>query len=166
MLSPKKSEILSAMKKLLLITLLSTPFHFAHAANTANFSGHWLATTGKLSSTVGFKADCTHVEIIIEQNETSLVTKLYKADCGMYSPSWGPVTQTIHEGKVFEGEDEVGTISSDTLMTLSRSGTAEYAYNLKLIQGADGKPVMETYYGARTSAGAMVVEGNLERVRQ
>jgi hypothetical protein len=152
------------MKIILLSILLTTP-----AFATGDFSGHWLATTGKLSSTVGLKADCTKIEIVVEQRADALVTKQYRADCGTYGPHWGPVTQTIKNGKVFEGEDEdeteVGTITDDTLITVSNSGGVAYAYNMKLHPKADGSVTLQSYYGVKNAVGTIVIEGDLQRVK-
>lgn len=156
------------MHKLILVPaltfLLSTP-----AFAVANFSGHWIATTGKVNSTVGIKGDCSKIELDIEQNQTVVRTKIYKADCGTYSSHWGPVDQFIKDGKVYEGEGEdeeqVGTISEDTLITVSREGSVAYAYNLKLQKKPDGSFALQTYYGVKNAVGAIAIEGIAERVR-
>lgn len=153
------------MKYLILTAcLISTP-----AFAVANFSGHWFTNTGKLSSTVGLKADCTRIEITIEQKEGSLLTKDYRADCGTYGPHWGPAEEIIKGGKVFEGEgedeEEVGTISGDTLITVSHSGGVAYAYNLKLHPNPDGTATLQSYYGVKNAVGTIVIEGNLQKVK-
>jgi hypothetical protein len=127
----------------------------------ANFSGHWVATNGKVSSNVGLSADCKSVEIFIEQTETSIVTKTYRADCGTLGTKWGPVRQEIRGTQIFEEGDLVGTISGDTLMTTSKSGTAAYAYNLKLIRTANGELILKSYYGTKTAIGAIATEADL-----
>jgi hypothetical protein len=133
-------------------------------AAVGNFSGHWVANSGKLSSTIGLSADCTKVEIVIEQTETQLLTKLYNAECALFGSKWGPVPQEIRDGKVYEQGELVGTITEDTLMTLSTSGTYQYAYNLRLKKTADGKETLDSYYGAKGAVGAMVTEATHQRV--
>ncbi|MGE3260300.1 MAG: hypothetical protein AB7K68_00830 [Bacteriovoracia bacterium] len=142
----------------LLAALVSTP-----AFAVGNFSGHWLTTTGKINSTVGIKGDCSKIEIVIEQKEGLLLTKQYRANCGTYDSNWGPVAQTIRDGKVFEGEGEdeeqVGTITDTTLITVSRSGGVSYAYNLKLHPQPDGSVLLQSYYGVKNAVGAIAIEG-------
>lgn len=148
------------MKYLLLSLLFSSA---TLAADVANFSGHWIAPSGKVNSNVGLKGECSKIELVIEQNANVIRTKLYKADCGNYSSSWGPVNQFIRDGKVYEGEgedeEEVGTITHDTLITVARSGSVSYAYNLKLHPQADGTQTLQTYYGTRNAFGSIAIEG-------
>jgi hypothetical protein len=111
------------------------------------------------------KGSCTKVGLAIEQKDGALLTKLYDAECGLYGSSWGPIEQTLRDGKVFEGEDEVGTISEDTLLTTSRDGNTSYAYNLKLLPNPDGSFSLATYYGVQNGAGAIVIESTLKKVQ-
>ncbi|MEN0058461.1 MAG: hypothetical protein AAGB31_06475 [Bdellovibrio sp.] len=128
------------------------------AQAVANFSGHWIANEGKLTSTVGMSADCTKVEIIIEQTETQIKTRLYDAKCSLFGSKWGPVVQEIRDGKVYEEGVEVGTITEDTMITVSNSGTYQYAYNLRLKTNAQGQIILESYYGTKGSLGSMVTQ--------
>jgi hypothetical protein len=142
-----------------LLTLLSSSPAWA----VADFSGRWIAASGKVSGVV--KGSCSKVEIEIEQKEGVLLTKIYDAACGLYGSSWGPVEQTIRDGKVFEGEEEVGTISEDTLLTTSRDGNVSYAYNLRLRPNPDGSLSLDTYYGVQNGAGAIVIEASLKKAQ-
>ncbi len=139
------------------IFLLSLILPFQSMA-IANFTGHWIATSGKLSSNVGLSAKCTKVEIEIVQTQGVIETKIYDATCGMFGSKWGPIKQDIKDGKIYEAGVEVGTINDDTMITVSTSGTYQYAYNLKLIQSADGKKQLMSYYGTKGGIGAMVTE--------
>jgi hypothetical protein len=100
----------------------------------ANFSGHWVANSGKVSSNVGISASCSKVEIIIEQNEKEFITKKYESTCNFFGSQWGPVKQDLNGEQVLEQGEVVGSISDDTLITTAPSGTAAYAYNLKLVK--------------------------------
>lgn len=124
----------------------------------ANFTGHWIANSGKLSSNVGLSANCTKVEIEIVQTQDVIETKIYDATCGIFGSKWGPIKQDIKDGKIFEAGVEVGTINEDTMITVSTSGTYQYAYNLKLIRSADGRKQLMSYYGTKGGIGAMVTE--------
>jgi len=134
------------------------------ASAHANFSGHWLATSGTVTSTVGISAKCSRVEIEIIQTEDVIHTRIYDSTCEPYSSKWGPITQTIKDGKVFERGVEVGKITDDTMITVSKSGQYQYAYNLKVVTGADGKTQLMSYYGVKGAIGAMVTEATLDRL--
>lgn len=130
----------------------------------ADFSGTWVAPAGTVSSTVGISSTCTKITIQVVQTATEIRTEIYNAECKSYGSKWGPITQYIRNGKVFErdgngNEEEVGTISEDTLITVSQSGTMQYAYNLKLVPQPDGSKKMMSYYGTKGPIGAIVTEG-------
>jgi hypothetical protein len=130
----------------------------------ADFSGTWVASAGTVSSTVGISSTCTKITIRVVQTATEIRTDLYNAECKSYGSKWGPILQYIRAGKVFErdsdgNEDEVGTISDDTLITVSQSGTMQYAYNLKLVPQPDGSKKLMSYYGVKGAIGAIVTEG-------
>lgn len=129
----------------------------------ADFTGHWLANDGKVSSNVGISGKCTKVEIVIEQTPDALVTKSYVAKCNLFDTDWGPIRQDVKNGKVYEGKEEVGTFDGTTLKTISKDGQYNYAYNLRIGQAADGTPTLQTYYGAQGGVGAMVVEATLKK---
>ena len=133
------------------------------AAFGEGLSGHWSANAGKVSSNVGLNSSCTKVEIDLDQQPGTLTVKRYHSDCGLYGSTWGPDVMTIKDGKVFEGEDEVGTLTGDTLMTISHDGGTDYAFNLKLIQLPDGTSKLETYYGVRNGTGAIATEADLTK---
>ena len=137
----------------------------AHAtpAFAAGFSGHWTATTGTVSSNVGLHSTCTQISIDITEAPGQLTISRYHSECSYFGSNWGPDVMTIKEGKVFEGEDEVGTISDDTLLTVSQDGGAAYAFNLKLLKNADGSETLQSYYGVRNSTGAIATEANLTK---
>lgn len=150
------------MKTLFLFLLFSLQ---AHAKPVANFTGHWVATSGKVSSQLpGLSGKCSHVEIIIEQSETQITTKIYKANCNLFSSEWGPIVQEIRDGKIYEGSDEIGTIDETKMLSIFTSGGVQYAYNLRL--GSDGQaPYLDSYYGVRGSVGAIVVEARMQKVQ-
>lgn len=149
------------MKTLFLLPLLfSSP-----AWAVGDFSGHWLATSGKISSNIGLKGTCSKVEIIIEQTPDNLHTEKYSAKCSLFDSDWGPIDQTIRNGKVFEGDEEVGTITEDTFKTMAPDGNVSYAYNMKLIRNADGSFSMDSYYGTGNGFGAIVIEATLQKVK-
>jgi hypothetical protein len=148
------------MEHLFTALLLLTPA----IAFGSDLTGHWIASVGKVSSNVGLNSNCTKVEIEIEQRPGTLTVKRYHSDCGLYGSTWGPDVMTVKpDGKVFEGEDEVGTFSGNTLMTISHDGGVDYAFNLKLIQAADGSETLESYYGVHNGTGAIVTEADLKR---
>lgn len=126
--------------------------------NIANFSGHWIASEGKVSSNIGLNSKCSKVEILIEQTETEIITNLYNAECDMFGSKWGPIHQEIRGGKIFENDLEVGTITEDTLRTTAPSGAYQYAYNLRLLNSPEGKKILQSYYGTRGAVGAMAIE--------
>lgn len=130
----------------------------------ANFSGHWVAQSGSVSSNVGLSSKCSKVEIVIEQSETSLVTKKYESTCDLYGSTWGPVQEDFIGDQVLEQGTPVGKITDDTLITVAPDGTAEYAFNLRLKKDASGEVVLESYYGVRNSVGAIATEAILHRV--
>lgn len=148
----------------LLIVSCSLTFLTTNVFAVANFSGHWLANSGKLSSTIGLSSDCSKVEIIINQSETQIVTQMYNSECKMFNAKWGPITQTIKDGKIYEDGTEVGTITEDTLITISNSGTYKHAYNLKLKTNAAGHTTLDSYYGSKGAIGAIVTEATHEKV--
>jgi len=159
------------MKKNVSIILTSFLLTFTNAASAnaegiANFSGHWIASVGKVSSNVGLSSNCSRVEIIIEQSDTAILIKKYNAECAMFGSSWGPVSMEIKGTKVFENGEEVGHISADTLITISQEPSAAYAFNLKLISDASGKPIMESYYGVKNGVGAIATEANLAKANE
>lgn len=123
-----------------------------------NFSGHWVANSGKVSSNIGLNSPCSKVEILIQHTDDQIRTEYYKSDCQMFGAKWGPVVQNIKDGKVFENGVEVGTITEDTLMTTSTSGTYKYAYNLKLKVSDEGELILNSYYGTQGAIGAMATE--------
>ncbi|MGZ3725759.1 MAG: hypothetical protein ACXWPX_08180 [Pseudobdellovibrio sp.] len=129
-----------------------------NAQEVANFSGHWIANEGKVSSTVGLNSKCSKVEIEIEQTATEILTKVYDAQCDMFGSKWGPIHQQIKDGKVYEQGEEVGTISGDTLITVSQSGSYQYAYNLKIATLPNGQKTLQSYYGTKGGVGAIVIE--------
>lgn len=143
---------------LILLLVLSSISQGQQAKTVANFSGHWIATDGKVSSNVGLNSACTQVEILIQQTETEILTEVYNAECKLFGSKWGPIHQQIRDGKVYEQDEEVGMISSDTLITTSTSGTSKYAYNLKLIQNSDGIKSLKSYYGTQAAIGAIAIE--------
>lgn len=153
------------LKSLIVAILFSTSSVFA----VADFNGRWVANSGKVSSTMaGLGGDCTKVEIYVRQTETQLITDTYNADCGLWSKKFSNKVLEIREGKVFEQHgdslDEVGTISDTTLMTLTTSGVYQYAYNLKKTFDEVNGYGMQSYWGTKGSAGALVVEAVHKRV--
>lgn len=139
----------------------------SQAFAVADFSGHWIANSGKVSSNIpGLSANCSRVEIVIEQNEHALITRRYETDCQLFSTHWGPVQEDIQGTQVLEQGEIVGSISDDTLMTTSPSGTAAYAFNLKLIHDSQGSVILKSYYGTKTAVGAMATEADLHRVAE
>ncbi len=149
------------MKKILaliLLFVLSGTGQAQQAKAIANFSGHWIATDGKVSSNIGLNSNCSRVEILIQQSETEILTQVYNAECNLFGSKWGPIRQQIRDGKVYEQDEEVGTISTDTMITISASGTSKYAYNLKLVQNADGTKSLKSYYGTQGAIGAIATE--------
>lgn len=135
----------------------------------ADFSGTWVAPAGTVSSTIGISSTCTKITIQVVQTASEIRTDLYNAECKSYGSKWGPITQYIRGGKVFErdsngDEEEVGTISEDTLITVSQSGTMKYAYNLKLVTQPDGSKKMMSYYGTKGAIGAIATEGTHDLV--
>ncbi len=123
-----------------------------------NFSGHWVAQGGQVSSNIGLSSPCSKVEILIQHTDDQIRTEFYKSDCQMFGTKWGPVVQDIKDGKVFEKGVEVGTITDDTLITVSSSGTYKYAYNLKLKKSDQGELRLNSYYGTKGAIGAMATE--------
>ncbi len=141
----------------------------SQAFAVVDFNGRWVANSGKVSSTMsGLGGDCTKVEIYIKQTETQLITETYNADCGLWSKKFSNKVLELRDGKVFEqhGEnlDEVGTISDTTLMTLTTSGVYQYAYNLKKTFDEVNGYTVQSYWGTKGSAGAIVVEALHKRV--
>ena len=74
------------------------------------------------------------------------------------------VVQEIRDGKIFEQGEEVGTIDDTTMITVSRSGSYQYAYNLRLHKSAEGIETLESYYGTKGIIGAMITEAMHEKV--
>ncbi len=135
----------------------------ANADDIANFSGHWVASSGKVTSTIGLTDTCSRVEIVIEQTADQLITKSYKSDCNRYGSKWGPVTEILKNGKVYEDENEVGTIDSTTMTTKSADGATAYLYNLQLTKEASGTIALKSVYGAQSSVGTITTEATLTR---
>lgn len=144
--------------------LFSWIVSFSAGANV-QLEGHWVADSGQVSSNIGLSAKCTRVEIIIEQDEKSVKTLKYDAQCGTLGSKWGPIQQDIENGKVFEAGVEVGTIDDTTLLTTSVDGTVQYAYNLRLVRGQNGEPLLQSYYGTKNFIGAIVTEATLSKVK-
>ncbi len=140
----------------------------ANAAYAVDFSGHWVGS-GQIIEVVPFvgtkTSPCARIEISIEHLTEKLTTKHYKADCGFVGPDWGPNVMEIRGTEVFEDDEKTGTLIDDTLLTLDASGGVQYAYNLRLKKPAEGQPeVLESYYGVKSMAGTIVIEGGLKRV--
>jgi hypothetical protein len=151
------------MSPILLAALLSLPA--LASAPVADFSGHWAATEGKVSSPIpGLSGDCTRLELVIEQDAARIETKKYSAACALFSSDWGPVAQTIRDGKVYEGDKQVGTIDATTMITVAQDGNVAYAYNLRLGADAEGA-YLDTYYGTKNAVGSVVIEARLRKTR-
>lgn len=149
---------LISLFKVVQISLLLVLSVQSHAQDVADFTGRWVAAAGTISSTIGLSSKCSSVEIEIIQTVDVIETKLYKATCDLFGSTWGPITQEIRNGKIYEDGEEVGTITKDTMITVSTSGTMQYAYNLKLIQSPSGQKQLMSYYGTRGGVGAIVTE--------
>lgn len=147
---------------LLALTLALAPT----LAGAVNFSGVWTGTgtMTQASPFLGNKSSpCSLVEVALEHLPNKLTIQHYHAICGTTDSDWGPSSMEIRGEKTFENDTETGTLIGDTLKTIANDGGVEYAFNLRLKAVPDGqRPVLETYYGVRNMAGAIVIEGNLE----
>lgn len=149
------------MKKNILFiiaSLLSTT-----ALAVGDFSGHWVAEEGEVTSQIGLNSKCSRVEIIIEQTATAVITKKYSSTCDMFGSSWGPVEQAILDGKIYEHGEPVGTIDETSLNSAAQDGTVLYHYNLRLVAGANGKMELESEYGTQNFVGKLITVARLKR---
>lgn len=128
-----------------------------------DFSGHWVAEHGEVVSQIGLNSQCSRVEIIIEQTPTAVITKKYTSTCDLYGSSWGPVEQTVMDGKVYEHGEHVGTVDETSLISLAPSGTVAYHYNLHLVSGPNGEIELESEYGAQNFLGTLMTVARLKR---
>ena len=151
------------MKTLIFVSTFAFSFSSSSWA-VVNFTGHWMTTSGTVSSNVGFHSDCKKIEIVIEQTDTQFLTKTYHSECGLMGSDWGPDTMQLQGNKVFQYGGEVGSISDDTLLSDSPDSGVDYAWNLKMIVGDDGQPAVQTYYGVQNGVGAFATEGILHKV--
>lgn len=124
-----------------------------------DFSGHWIANSGEVKSNIGLSSTCSKIEVIIEQTETEIVTKRYESTCDLYSSSWGPVAQTIADGKVYEDDLQVGIVDDTTLVSTAPSGTAAYIYNLILGVDSKGERTLTVEYGVKNYVGTIITTG-------
>jgi hypothetical protein len=127
----------------------------------ADFTGHWSGSgimTQKSLYGSPSTAPCSRIEITLEHISDRLTIERYHAVCGQIDSDWGPHSLEIRGTEIFEEGERTGTLEGDLLKTLSSSGGVEYAFNLRL-----KAEKLETYYGVRNMAGAIVIEGSLDR---
>jgi hypothetical protein len=144
----------------LFILLLSLTFK---SWAVANFEGRWIATEGEVVSTLGLNSKCSRIEIIIKQTTNEIITEKYESTCELYGSTWGPVLQTIKDGKVYEHDELVGTIDEESLLTTAPSGTVFYIYNLSLISDSSGQIQLKAEYGVRNYLGTLLTTARLSR---
>ena len=151
--------------------LILLPFLCAasgRAEDAVNFSGRWKATgtfTERRTGAPPTTSPCSEVSVAITHAGNTLTVDNYKADCGTIKTDWGPIAMTIKNGKVYEGDEETGTLAGNLLKTTSKSGGVSYAFNLRLTPASKTSPaILATYYGVGSAMGAMVIEGNLQIV--
>lgn len=140
-----------------------------YAAEPANFSGHWSGSgtlTMKNPFTGSETSPCSKIEITIEQLPTQLTVQRYNAQCEKLGSDWGPHVMEIRDEKIFEDDEETGTLIGNLLKTLQYSGGVAYAFNmlLKDANETQATPVLESYYGVKNMVGTIVIEGNLTPV--
>ncbi len=135
-------------------------------AHAVDFSGHWTGSgtmTQKDPFTGAHTSPCSLVDIQLEHLTDSLTIRHYHAICGQIDSDWGPSKMEIRGTKVYEGDEETGTLEGDTLLTDESGSGTDYAFNLRLKTPEAGKtPVLESYYGVRNAVGVIVIEGNLQ----
>lgn len=141
-------------------------FSAAFAAEPVNFSGHWSGPgtlTMKNPFTGTETSPCSKIEITIEQLPTQLTIQRYNAQCEKMGSDWGPNIMEIRDDKIFEDDEETGTLIGNILKTLQYSGSVAYAFNLLLkdVSETEPAPVLESYYGVKNMMGTIVIEGNL-----
>lgn len=133
-------------------------------ANLMDFSGDWVGTSGQVKSDFGLSSSCSKIEIEIRQSEGLLLTEKYISTCDQFGSSWGPVREVIRDGRVYEGQQEVGTFDGQNLITKSQDGSISYLYNLRMSMGRDGQPRLQSVYGVQNYLGTATTEGELVRV--
>jgi len=153
--------------QVLFLAILGT-CHSMSAASAGDFTGQWTGTGTMTTRTMGTgtpptTTDCGSIEIDIDQQPDHITIQKYSASCGYTSSDWGPDVMTINNGKISEDGEEDGTFDGTTLLTNQPDMDVIYAFNLKLIVGSDGKPVLESYYGVKNYIGASVIEANLTK---
>jgi len=89
----------------------------------------------------------------------------YQARCSLLQPDWGPSDFDIHDGKVYQNGQQIGTFDGHLFKTMVSGSTVPYAFNFKVNDDTTGNPTtMQTYYATRNASGAIAVEGLLKRV--
>ncbi|MBY0384773.1 hypothetical protein K2X05_06400 [bacterium] len=144
------------MKNIVFIVVVA---FFQNAQAIGDFSGHWIADSGEVKSNVGLSSTCSKIEVIIEQTDTTIVTKKYESTCKLYGSSWGPFVQTIEDGKVYEDDEQVGIVDDTKLTSTSPSGTATYIYNLILGTDSKGERTLTVEYGVKNYVGTIITYG-------
>jgi hypothetical protein len=149
------------MKHNLLISVIL--FTSLSSLAVGDFSGHWVAEGGEVTSDVGLNSKCSRVEIVIEQTQSAVITQKYSSSCNLFSSEWGPMEQLFADGKIYEQGEEVGTIDDSSLTSIAPSGTAFYLYNMRLVPGASGEIELESEYGVKNAVGTILTTARLKR---
>ena len=157
--------------RILLASGFLLSFAFADTASTVDFTGHWSATSGTMTMVdpyTGTKTSpCSLVDITLKQDTSRITIQRYHAICGLLDSDWGPHDLDIKDGKIFEDDEETGTLEGNILKTLQYDSGVAYAFNLlmKATSGTDSTPILESYYGVKNLVGTIVIEGNLNLVQ-
>jgi hypothetical protein len=151
------------MKSIITTCSVAILLIFNTAWADGDFSGHWEAHDGKVSSNVGLKGDCSLIQIDLEQTADSLIIKKYHSVCTISGTTWGPIREDIKDGKVYENGELAGTFDGTTLKTTMPDGSVVYAVNLRLEKDpTTGAPVLRSYYGVQNIIGAIAEEAVLK----
>ncbi len=139
----------------------------AGVASAVDFSGQWEGEGTMTQVGLGVPkktVPCKSVQMIIEHIPKLMTMQRYKANCGTIQPDWGPNRMEIRGTKIFEDDEETGSLEGNLLKTLTSDGGVQYAFNLRLNPAQPKKPeTLDSYYGVRNRVGTIVIEGSLKR---
>ena len=144
--------------KVILTHFIFLVYSVTSKATLADFSGTWVGL-GSVTSTFGVKGKCSSLEIEIQQTPNELRVNRYHAACDLLDTDWGPSSQQIRDGKLYESGEEVGSIYGTSAVSSAADSGVLYILNLKKVSDTE----LNVTYGTQNFVGTITIEGPLHR---
>ena len=108
----------------------------------------------------GNKRTCSEIFLALEQKEKEF--RLFQGgyNCEDLKAQYAPFTLAIREGKVWDGAEEVGTITEDTFILQYYDKEEDYSFRLRLKRNASGLEYLEEWMSEGTPA--LTISGALD----